>query len=126
MGLYMKGCFIFLLGFILGAATLFLVISVASQAQNDDIIMFEKPGERIDAKSFEILQVLDDGCALAKELHLFSDLVVLLEERKGLYYYDNQVIDLPKGYCWKKVGIYRYTSKAGDEKTVPVVNMFKK
>lgn len=50
----------------------------------------------------------------------------MLAEREGVYYYDSEVIELPKGYCWRKTGIYKYTSNDGRERTVPVVAMFNK
>ena len=120
----MRGFFIFLLGFIFGAATLFFVIVAASQVQNDGITMFETPGERIDLKHDKVmvLQVYDDGSALA---HDFTT-VVRLVKREDVHYYDNQIVEAPYGYCWRQVGTYKYTSKSGDYKTVPIVNMFKK
>lgn len=123
----MRGCLIFFLGFILGAVTLFFVIGVISQTPNDDVMIFETPGERINAKSFRVIQVLDNGSALATDYYNpFSNLIVMLAEREGVYYYDNQIVELPKGCCWKQMGTFKYTSNSGDEKTVPIVNVFNK
>ena len=52
-----------------------------------------------------------------------SDLLVLLVNEEGAYYYDNQVVDIPQGKCMRQVGVYRYTTKSEMEKTVPVVKL---
>lgn len=121
---FMKKFLIFLLGFILGAVTLIIVLFAIGQNQKD-VVMFESPGERVEVKSFRVIQVLDDGSALAMGYGRL-DLIVMLAEREGVYYYDSEVVELPKGYCWRKTGIYKYTSNDGRERTVPVVAMFNK
>ncbi len=118
----MKNFFIFLLGFIFGVVAL-LCIGYVGQIQ-DDVVMFDQPGDSIDIEHNKVvvIQVFDDGSALA---HNFST-VVRLAEKEGVHYYDNQIVEAPKGYCWRKIGIYKYVSKDGDYKTVPIVDVFKK
>ena len=44
----------------------------------------------------------------------------------GEYYYDEQIIKVPKGKCMRQVGIYKYQAKSGIEKTVPIVMLMNK
>lgn len=119
----MKKLSIFFLGFVVGAVTLILVLLAIGQTQKD-VVMFESPGERVEVKLLQVIQVLDDGSALAMGIGKLN-LIVMLAEREGVYYYDNERIELPEGYCWRKTGIYKYMSKDGCERTVPIVDMLK-
>ena len=42
------------------------------------------------------------------------------------YYYDDQIIKTTKTKCFKQVGIYKYNTRAGIEKTVPIVKLMDK
>ena len=44
----------------------------------------------------------------------------------GEYYYDDQIIKTTKTKCFKQVGIYKYNTRAGIEKTVPIVKLMDK
>ncbi len=41
-------------------------------------------------------------------------------------FYDDQVISLPKGKCFRQIGTYRYNTRQNIEKTVPVLGIFDK
>ena len=113
-------------------AVLMIVISVLIAGNNSSyngMTMFAKEGICISENSFKVLQVLDTGDALANELEQGSSisiptgLTVLFLCEEGLSYYDGQVIKVPSGKCAKQVGVFKYTSNAGMEKTVPIVSI---
>lgn len=115
-----------------------LVFGLIIRAKNDPGVtmsngmsFFETPGEVIDESSFKVFQALDDGTALAEGKgdgysSIYLGLTVLLYNKEGAPYYDEQIVDLPQGKCFKQVGIYRYPAKSGVEKTVPIVTIMDK
>lgn len=125
----MKKGWVFLLGFISGVAFLFIVsLILASNVQKDDgMTFFEEAGECLSTQPFEVFQVLDNGVALASEIeeqhsswNSTTDLTVLLINDEGKYYYDDQVITIPDGMCMRQIGVYKYTTNSGRDKTVPI------
>ena len=89
--------------------------------------LFDTPGEIINAEAFQVDEVIDDHYALAHkvkwestlEMYYYSEYFkVLLTNDEGTYYYDKQVIKLPKGKCWKQIGIYKRSYE-----TVPIVKL---
>ena len=128
---FMKKMFIFIGGMITGAILMVIisVFLVSNSSSYNGMIMFEKEGKCISENSFEVFQVLDTGDALANELEqgystlVSTGLTVLFLCEEGQSYYDGQVIKIPSGKCAKQVGVYKYTSYAGMEKTVPIVGM---
>lgn len=142
----MKNWLVFLLGFIAGIVfTIFAAVIIAANNNNRDngMTFFEQPGETFKLDRFEIMQTLGEGnYALAQgkvkyqyqETDWLSgekyDVVsykdskfVLIINDNGEYYYDEQVIDVPKGKSVQQVGIYRYINKSEDMKTVPIVKL---
>jgi hypothetical protein len=135
----MKNFLIFLAGYVAGIVSLILVV-VAVAALNDTsevagthivgLTLFEEPAECLSTRSFEVFQVIDKGVALAREIkstnsygNITSDLLVLLINDEGIYYYDDQVVKVPTGKCMRQVGIYQYTTKLEIEKTIPAVKI---
>lgn len=126
----MKKWVVFLLGFISGII-FFIVASVFISdylPNNSGETYFEEPGECLSTKSFEIFQVLEDGVALAKEIdksysshNSYTNLLVLLIGHEGEFFYDEQVITIPKGECARQIGVYKYQTKSEVWKTVPIV-----
>lgn len=55
-----------------------------------------------------------------------GELTVLITNDSGEYYYDDQIIKTTKTKCFKQVGIYKYNTRAGIEKTVPIVKLMDK
>ena len=95
--------------------------------------MFDAPQQEIKADKFKIFQVLQDGSALAsydevtsKEGYVDFGIVVLFPASDEVSYYDDQIISLPQGKCFRQIGTYRYTTKDGTEKTVPAIDIFDK
>lgn len=98
-----------------------------SSSLGDDIVMFEKPQQEIKATSFEVMQVLPNGSALARveDMDNFGMIVLFLAD-KGTSYYDDQKIDVPSGKKVMQVGTYKYVTRSEMEKTVPVVEILDK
>lgn len=94
---------------------------------------FEKPGACIGSYKFKVFQALDSGYALASEIEkddllgdMATGITVLFYSANKTPFYDEQIIEIPKGACAKQIGIYRYNTQAAGSKTVPVVQIMKK
>ena len=137
----MKKWVVFLLGLISGVVlTLVTMVILAmganTNANNNGVTLFDQPGECLNAKAFEVMQVVDNNHALAHEvewddvleryMQTGSGLLVLVTNDNGEYYYDDQIIEVPQGMCMRQVGIYRYQTRMDMEKTVPIVKLMSK
>lgn len=120
---------VYALGIVSGIALTFIVLYLmAGCSSSNGVKYFEKPGDCISTNSFKVFQVLDDGVALANEIEEYdlpTGIVVLLINKDGKYYYDDQVIKIPAGKCARQVGVYTYPTKMEIEKTVPIVEIMK-
>ena len=102
--------------------------------QDNGMTFFENPGEKFSINAFEVIQVIDDNHALALEAewdsfledYMPGELTVLITNDSGEYYYDDQIIKTTKTKCFMQVGSYKYDSRAGIEKTVPIVKLLDK
>lgn len=128
----MKKWIVFVLGFVSGMVFLFLVLLIIgkSSATDKGMTYFEKPGKCISTKEFEVIQVIGDGYALAREIvdrtsliNIPSGLLVLVTNDNGELYYDDQIIEVPKGKCMRQIGVYEYQTKSENWKTVPIVQV---
>lgn len=119
----MKNWLVFLLGFIVGiVCTIFAAVIIADSQSNDKgMTFFEQPGECLVTQGLHVLQALDGNYALALEYS--NNLLVLVTNDDGEYYYDQQYIEVPKGKYMRQIGIYRYQTKSEDWKTVPIVKL---
>ena len=107
-------------------AGLFMEMSQATSASNDDVVMFEKPRGIVPGKVFEVMQVLPDGSALATVDDIESGnlgAIVLFVGDESTSYYDSQKIYVPEGKVVKQVGTYSYMARNEMYKTVPVVEI---
>lgn len=94
---------------------------------DNNVVMFEKPQQEINVHSFEIMQVLPDGSALATVEDISNiGMIVLFLADKEISYYDNQKIDVPSDKRVMQVGTYKYISRSEMEKTVPIVEIMDK
>ncbi len=124
----MKKIWVFVLGIITGIV-LTILFATASYVWStggnySGLNMFEQPGECLVKKSsLRIFQVLEPTVALAMIKDDFSSGAYLLINNEGQSYYDEQVIKLPSGKCFKQIGTYQYQNKEKDFKTVPVVQI---
>lgn len=90
--------------------------------------IFDKPGDCVSRKNFEVQKVLDSGDAIALEVidnssgYVFtSDLEVLLLAHDGSDFYNNQIVRAPRGKCARQIGTYKY-SYAGSTKVIPIID----
>ena len=110
------------------------LLSIRNNLSPDNAVqMFDAPKQEIKADRFKIFQVLSDGSALAsydeimhKKDYVEYGTVVLFPASDEASYYDDQKITLPQGKCFKQIGTYRYITKDGVEKTVPVIDIYDK
>lgn len=119
----MKKALIFIGGVVTGVVLTFIFAFIVNgrNAENNNFMMFEQEGKVISTKPFEVFQVLDSGDALANEE--YGGLTVLFLNENGASYYDDQIIKVPVGKCVRQLGIYKYITKSGFEKTVPIVGI---
>lgn len=124
-----KSVLIYIGGIVTGIILTFVILlfvakSNSDNPSNDNKIIFEQPQQKIDAKSFEVLQVLPDGNALAtvKSNENFGMIVMLLANKNATYY-DNQKIEVSTGKCARQIGTYRYMTRNNIEKTVPIIDL---
>lgn len=129
----MRKFLIFLTGFVCGALALLLIsIAITNKSSNpaklQGLTLFEQAGEVMPAKSHEVLQVITDGCALANAESghgTYYGLVVLFVGGENTHYYDDQIINIPKGKYVRQIGTYQYPTQSG-YKTVPAVAIYDK
>ncbi len=94
-----------------------------------EMTLFDKPGDCVSRKNFEIQNILESGDAIALEIsetisgHVFtSNLEVLMLVHEGAPFYDNQIVKVPQGKCARQIGIYKY-QQYGKIKTIPIVEI---
>ena len=130
----MKKVLIFIAGIVTGAILMLVIAALIGnssngESSNNGMTFFEKEGDCISENNFEVFQVLDSGDALANEideLSISTGLMVLFLCDEGKSYYDDQVIKVPEGKCAKQIGTFNYSTKAGFDKTVPIVSILNK
>ena len=133
----MKKVLIFIAGVVIGAILMLVIAALIGnssngESSNNGMTFFEKEGDCISENSFEVFQVLDSGDALANEVKIEWDMsaptgvTVLLLCKDGKSYYDDQVIKVSEGKCAKQIGTFKYSTKAGFDKTVPIVSILNK
>ena len=117
---------------------------------------FDKPGEIMKENSYRVFQSFNNGTALAygygdcgetfrehsapadnennnshivdtvRNIYFGEGISVLIYNENGDSYYDDQIISAPKNKCFRQIGIYRYKTPLGFEKTVPIVMLMDK
>lgn len=94
---------------------------------NSGKTLFDKPGDCVSRKNFEVQEVLESGDAIALEIrevlsgHIFtSDLEVLILAQEGSNFYNKQVVKAPHGKCARQIGNYKY-KKYGNTKVIPII-----
>ncbi len=125
----MKKWIVFVLGFVSGIVFLFLVLLIIGKSSSNDngMTYFEKPGKCISTKDFEVMQVVGEGYALAREKKGYvGGILVLVTNENGELYYDDQVIKVPEGKCMRQIGVYEYQTRMETIKTVPIVQIMDK
>ena len=97
-----------------------------SVKEDSGLTMFEQPGDVITEKSFKVFQALEQGAALADGEKGYNTTTFLLVNDEGKYYYDHEIVKVPSGKVARQVGIFKYTSKGGLDRTVRVVKFMDK
>ena len=100
-----------------------------SAKNNSGKTLFDKPGDCVSRKNFEVQEVLESGDAIALEIretiggHIFtSDLEVLILAQEGSNFYNKQIVKTPHGKCARQIGNYKYQPyKYGDTKVIPII-----
>ena len=131
----MKNVLIYLAGFISGIVFLIVIALFVNDASADNgvegLTVFDQPAVVIPSCSFVIFQVVQNGYALARmgerksygTGYTYLGMVVLLLADENTHYYDDQIVNVPKGMCAMQIGTYQYETKDG-YKTVPVVGFY--
>lgn len=130
----MKKIWIYILGILTGIVVTFLTLMIIAKSSNANLngmTFFDKPGQIMDDTSFKVMQTLGSNAALAKgkndEFFDFYDgLTVLLYNENNETYYDDQIVTVPKGKCFRQVGVYKYQTRMDIGKTVPIVMVMDK
>lgn len=113
-------------GIVLSVAFVFIVLWRAAGNQYDGkIVMFDQPQQVLKEKVFDVFQVLPNGNALANSdpTPTSPSIVALFLANEKAAYYDAQRIIVPNGKHAVQIGIYRYYTANGIEKTVPVLEI---
>ncbi len=127
----MKKWLIFLGGVVTGVLLTFLFAFMFSSQketsvkEDSGLTMFEQPGDVITEKSFKVIQALEQGAALADGEKEYMTTFLLVND-EGKYYYDHEIVKVPSGKVARQVGIFKYTSGGGLDRTVPVVKFVDK
>ena len=100
-------------------------VTVFGQSQENPFVFFDEPSEVTNFKGFEVFQPLYKGYALAHTLsdeqyNWYHGPVVLLHQ-EDKYFYDEEIIKTPEKSVERQIGIYRYETREGLEKTVPII-----
>ena len=128
----MKKTLIYIAGVITGIVLTFLffiLVYSGNNANNNGITMFDEPGDYIQGNRFEVLQEVRPGAALAYAeekkygVSTFNGVLVLFVNDEGKRYYDDEIIEIPRGKRARQIGIFKYESKERIHKTVPVVTI---
>lgn len=97
------------------------------EERDDRMNLFDKPGDIIKAKSFQVFQVLAKDAALVRGESKYSDIytgmIYLLINKEGKLYYDEEIVKVPKGSVVRQLGIYQYPTKDNIIKTVPIIQI---
>lgn len=125
-----KKVFIYLFGVATGVIIVLIIAAATykepkeSQGQTG-YTLFDSEGECVSDKSFKVVQVIENGDALANEVP-YSGLLALFKNNGKTSYYDEQIIEIPPGKCAIQIGLFRYKTLSGMNKTVPIVEIHDK
>jgi len=123
MKAWVKNILIFIGG--MATTVLALVILTSFEKPDTGITWLDKKGDCITKNSIEVFQVLEPSVALAttKSDFGYSGKVVLVINKEGKIYYDEEIVNVPAKKCMRQVGTYKYRAKNEMMKTVPIVNI---
>ena len=128
----MKDFIIFICGFVVGALVVFFVclfIGTATGNTQSPQIIEQTKNEVLKYNKYKVFQVLDDSHALVRSninYSWYDGPIFLITNDEGKFYYDEEVIKVPKGKVMRQVGIYRYMSAMEQNKTVGIIKIMDK
>mgnify|MGYP003289193295 CR=1 FL=1 len=116
----MKKMFLFFSGVITG---IFLTFGYAFVVKTylkpkQEITLFEEPKHCLTRQNLTVFQVVEPDFALT---HGKKDLIVALTNYEGNLYFDGEVVQTPKGKCFRQIGVYKYLTQEDNYKTIPIV-----
>lgn len=101
---------------------------ISTAKNNSGKTLFDKPGDCVSRKNFEVQKVLESGDAIALEIretisgYVFtSNLEVLILAQEESNFYNSQIVKAPKGKCARQIGNYKY-QEYGTTKTIPIID----
>lgn len=113
-------------GVLTGIIVTFLVALIYNMnnasPQNENIRWFDRPGDIVEIKEFEVFQVLGDNAALAWGESVGGE-VYVITNNEGKFYYDTEKIKVPDNKVVRQVGIYHYLTRNETDKTVRIVRI---
>lgn len=121
-----KSILIYFGGIVTGIILMFLlafIVNATSNRFNEGVALFDKPGQVISFPEFYVIQVDEEGNAIAQGN---IGTVVLFQAKDGKSFYDGQMIKVPAGKIVRQIGTYRYENTERMIKTIPIVDFFNK
>lgn len=114
-------------GVITGVLLVFVVmLFINKNAQQDaGLNYYDQPGEIVKEHSFTVMQVMADNAALVMPRSSNSFTVYLLVTSEKRLFYDDETVNVPEGNVARIIGTYRYPTRDGMEKTVPIIKILK-
>jgi hypothetical protein len=98
--------------------------------KDNGITFFEEPGDVVKGGSFKVFQVISKDAALVRcepnYSNVYTGIVCLIVNRERKYYYDDEIVKVPKGKVVRQVGIYQYPTQNDMMKTVPIIMIMDK
>ena len=144
----MKSWLFYLVGLLTGIVLSFVVMFIIGQKTYKDneaeeevtneqvdngITMFDEPGDIIEDKACKVIQVIAKNAAIVKgqrkedaNTNWFVGITYVITNHEGKYYYDDEIIKVPKDKVVRQIGIYRYETTSGEIKTVPIIEIMDK
>lgn len=140
----MKSFITFLAGIVTGVLLAIFIpqyLNSSSEVVNDDgMTLFSEAGDVLDYTQFRVIQVVENGNALAvaqsdimssllpndapaqlRNIQMPTTTVVLLLADEKDHYYDDKIVNVPNTKYARQVGVYKYITSDEFEKTVPIV-----
>ncbi len=121
-----KSILIYIGGIVTGFILMFLlafIVNATSNRFNEGVALFDKPGQVIPFLEFYVIQVDEEGNAIAQGN---IGTYVLFQAKNGNLFYDGQMIKVPAGKVVRQIGTYRYENTERMIKTIPIVEFFNK
>ncbi|MBR1778040.1 MAG: hypothetical protein IJ752_05590 [Alphaproteobacteria bacterium] len=109
---------------------LLLTLPLLVSCSSENLVFFTRTRNKycMDVERFKVFQVLEDRSALAFQCIetdysycLVGSTVFLLTPQKDVDYYDDMYVTPLKNRCAVQSNVFRYETKKGDTKTVPVI-----